>query len=1265
MRTPCFFTANTLAALFSLAVATQDVSGQPLPRVADGWKIELIAAAPDIHAPTAVVESADGTIYLGQDPMDMNGPPTVPHDSVMRLEWRDGKMVKTLFADKLWAVMGLELIDETLYVVHSPFLSAFRDTDGDGRADSRIDLVTGLGPKLPAFSGYNDHVPSGIRLGMDGFLYVSIGDKGIPKAVGRDGRTISMRGGGVIRVRPDGTDLEIFSTGLRNPLSVALTSYDEVFTYGNDDDSKKLPNSLIHNIDGGHYGYPYEFLDRSHLCLPIVGGEMGGAGTQGFCFNESGLAAKFRGNLFFCDFGRQTLDRFEVESSGGTFRLQRRTNIVSAGKLNSFRPFAAAVGGDGDSILITDWTLPGQLVTGATSAGRLFRLTYHDDDAVRPKSHGDDTNELKTQLASLGNDSQRVRMKAQRLLASSSTKSVDALIEILVDTNRSPTGLIKRLHALWTLDAIGGDQADAAVISAIGDGDPLLRAQAIRATGIHRRKSTISIVMIHLSDEHPAVRREAAIALGRIGMNEAVEPLLAAVGDSDRFTAWSIRQALHRIGYWNSKQLTSAVLNSKGERQRQLLVLMENVWNVEVVKAWSRIANEESSQPPEFDLPLRQTAYRMLANLYHKYPQWKGFWFGPNPLAGRFPKRTQRWSDEAEQLILTALSTGLAVESVEDRLAAVAALAAIGPKAASSLVTQLNRERNANLRHAILMALKKTGTVGISEVLGRISDNENERSDIRRAATVVLTQDRSAASTAELTKIVANADVALLALSLPELARRNSLNESELLRFIQSNDTDKQIAALNAIACSMVTSGSIEERVVVLLGHDDPSVQLAAIKAATTHRYRLATDRLIQLHDDSRFRFDVEAALLEIPNSRALDIYLAGLASTNSAHRQSCTRALMAIRDEVSAKLTAIVKQGNVSPSVLPLLRRVLTNFEIVDGWQVIGPFPRQVPDSLYRTDPDFSQMMSGAAGQSVTWKPHKTDIETGTLELNGYRSGAADNTDGFGYENTGTNYVSLFAHAVIESTTDRDALLLVGSSGSLDLRLNGKRVYRFSDLSGRPFVADDAIVRVRLSKGRNIILARSYSGIGHWRFAVRVSSAGQALLAALPTKIASKRMRSFALENAGDAKRGEVLFFDQKRVSCAKCHAVAGEGGRIGPDLAEFAIKYDREETIRSILDPSQRLATGYSSVLIATEAGQVFTGLIKSETSAILELVDSEGKIVRISKDEIDQRRVSQTSIMPNGLAATITKEQFTDMVEYLMTLKSVPHEKEKSHD
>ena len=64
----------------------------------------------------------------------------------------------------------------------------------------------------------------------------------------------------MIRIRPDGTGLEVVSTGECNPRGIALSATDEIFTFGTDDDSKKWPNSLTHHIVGGHYGFPYQFL---------------------------------------------------------------------------------------------------------------------------------------------------------------------------------------------------------------------------------------------------------------------------------------------------------------------------------------------------------------------------------------------------------------------------------------------------------------------------------------------------------------------------------------------------------------------------------------------------------------------------------------------------------------------------------------------------------------------------------------------------------------------------------------------------------------------------------------------------------------------------------------------------------------------------------------------------------------------------------------------------------------------------------------------
>ena len=124
-------------------------------------------------------------------------------------------------------------------------------------APTREDLITNLG--LVPYGGLNDHVVSGFVLGMDGFFYISVGDRGIYKAMGKDGSELTMQGGGIIRCRPDGTALEIFSTGTRNHLSVLLDAEDNAFSRDNTDDGNGWWTRLTHHIEGGYYGYPYDY----------------------------------------------------------------------------------------------------------------------------------------------------------------------------------------------------------------------------------------------------------------------------------------------------------------------------------------------------------------------------------------------------------------------------------------------------------------------------------------------------------------------------------------------------------------------------------------------------------------------------------------------------------------------------------------------------------------------------------------------------------------------------------------------------------------------------------------------------------------------------------------------------------------------------------------------------------------------------------------------------------------------------------------------
>jgi putative heme-binding domain-containing protein len=116
----------------------------------------------------------------------------------------------------------------------------------------------------------------------------------------------------------------------------------------------------------------------------------------------------------------------------------------------------------------------------------------------------------------------------------------------------------------------------------------------------------------------------------------------------------------------------------------------------------------------------------------------------------------------------------------------------------------------------------------------------------------------------------------------------------------------------------------------------------------------------------------------------------------------------------------------------------------------------------------------------------------------------------------------------------------------------------------------------------------------------------------------------------------------------------VSGQGGLVGPELSGVGIKYPREELITSVLYPSQRISSGYEPIVIATGDGRVITGIVKSETPDAIEVEDADAKRIKIAKADVDARKPSDVSLMPNGLAEGLSPSDFADLIAYLETLK-----------
>jgi putative membrane-bound dehydrogenase-like protein len=148
----------------------------------------------------------------------------------------------------------------------------------------------------------------------------------------------------------------------------------------------------------------------------------------------------------------------------------------------------------------------------------------------------------------------------------------------------------------------------------------------------------------------------------------------------------------------------------------------------------------------------------------------------------------------------------------------------------------------------------------------------------------------------------------------------------------------------------------------------------------------------------------------------------------------------------------------------------------------------------------------------------------------------------------------------------------------------------------------------------------------------------------------------SSLLGEGGDAESGRRLFFMAAGPQCAACHQHSGRGGRIGPDLTLLGEQQARERIIASILQPSREIAPHYQAWELRTTGGLTRVGLRlpKGGDDGIEPYADSTGKRFELRSEEIELRSPAEASIMPEGLAASLTVEDLRDLVAFLSAKK-----------
>ncbi|MFO0889163.1 MAG: c-type cytochrome [Isosphaeraceae bacterium] len=143
-------------------------------------------------------------------------------------------------------------------------------------------------------------------------------------------------------------------------------------------------------------------------------------------------------------------------------------------------------------------------------------------------------------------------------------------------------------------------------------------------------------------------------------------------------------------------------------------------------------------------------------------------------------------------------------------------------------------------------------------------------------------------------------------------------------------------------------------------------------------------------------------------------------------------------------------------------------------------------------------------------------------------------------------------------------------------------------------------------------------------------------------------------IRREGDAEKGRAVFFRTGQNACASCHRVRGQGQWIGPDLSTIGTKYGKDELLRSILNPSAAIGYNYRSLVAALIDGRVLTGLPVEDNPDRLVLKTADGQRIILRPGDIEDRKTSDVSLMPEGLAGTLSDQELVDLLTYLSTLR-----------
>jgi putative heme-binding domain-containing protein len=134
-----------------------------------------------------------------------------------------------------------------------------------------------------------------------------------------------------------------------------------------------------------------------------------------------------------------------------------------------------------------------------------------------------------------------------------------------------------------------------------------------------------------------------------------------------------------------------------------------------------------------------------------------------------------------------------------------------------------------------------------------------------------------------------------------------------------------------------------------------------------------------------------------------------------------------------------------------------------------------------------------------------------------------------------------------------------------------------------------------------------------------------------------------------GNWQHGKKIFYSDQP-GCFKCHQVAGQGGKIGPDLSNLIYR-DYASVLKDIVEPSAAINPDHLTYNVELTDGQMETGVIISDTPGKLVLGQVSGQNIEIARNKIVRAKPSAVSLMPEGLLKGLNGQQQRDLLTFLL--------------